>query len=121
MTLDVILYDIQKLPNGDIKTYKYSSNEYYCHSGKFKADTRRAYWNSEVRDIHVALSGVSPKTINLDRWNFYIHIVHQNLIRLWEHKLPKRWARENLRFYILKNKAMDKWLAKIKIMCCCWR
>jgi hypothetical protein len=55
------LYGIQKLANGDIKTYKYSSNEYYCHSGKFKADTRRAYWNSEVRDIQDVLSGVSPK------------------------------------------------------------
>ena len=113
-----LLYGIQKLANGDIKEYKYSSNEYYCHAGKFKADIRRAHWNTEVTDIHNALSGVSPKTIDLNRWDFYLHIVCHNLNDLWEHKLPKRWAREAFRFYRLKNAAMDKWLVKVKKKAC---
>ncbi len=54
------------------------------------------------------------KTINRVCWDYYLHIVHHNLISLCEHKLHKRWAREDLRFYILKHRAMDKWLSGVK-------
>jgi hypothetical protein len=113
-----LLYGIQKLASGGMETYKLSCNAYYTHAGKYKADKRRAHWNEEVVDVHDALSCVSPKTIDTDRWDFYLHIVHYNLNALWDHKLHKRWAREDLRFYILKNSAMDLWLSRVKTQAC---
>ena len=61
-----------------------------------------------------ALSAVTPKTADLVAFRAYLAVVAAHHAALWAHKLPPRWAREGLRFHILKHRVLDRWLAGVK-------
>ena len=109
-----LIHCVARGDNNELRVFKLTRRAYYNGTGKPRADARRAQWNTEVADAHAELGTVSPKTASLENFNAYVAVVAKHYNRLWKHRLHRRWAREDLRFYILKHRVMDRWLMGLK-------
>ena len=55
-----------------------------------------------------------PKTANLEQFFRYIQIIKNNNALVWAHKLHKKWAWMDFRYFTMKHKVMDRFLLKVQ-------
>jgi hypothetical protein len=108
------MHCVARHSNGTDVFYALSAAEFYHRSGKTRADARRATWEAPMAAVNAELSATSAKTASLAEFKSHVELVAKHHESRWRHRLPRRWAQESLRHFVLKHRAMDRWLAKVK-------
>jgi hypothetical protein len=83
-----LMHCVARRSDGTDAFYKLSAQAFYHHSGKNRADARRAKWDKRIAQVNAALSAVTPKTASLPALAAYIQVVATNHGTMWNHRLP---------------------------------
>lgn len=108
-----ILYGVERLQNGQIKTHILSRGRYYEESHINRALRRTHKWEQAIKPINDQLSQTKSKTPLIDQLIEYIQIHNQHAEQLWAHYTQKKYARNRMDVYIHKNKCLDRFFSSL--------
>ena len=109
-----LIYGVEKLPDGNIKTYKLSRHSYYNQSGMKKARIKNQKWQNEIKTEEDIFKQVSLKTTQgrvIDQFLINYYPIYD---RLWQAKTQKKWSRQRFRVYCLKRSCLDTFFNSMK-------
>jgi hypothetical protein len=112
-----LMYGVERLANGALKKHVLSRGAYYCGMGTKRAKARRDGWIARAEGVpaaHAELTTVTAKTGDAAAFGAYLTVVRAHYELLWAFKLPRKWAHEALRAFILKHRVMDRFFKSIK-------
>lgn len=109
-----LVYGVERLPEGGVKTYQLTRRAYYHGGHIFKARRHTQRWNRAIRDELDVLSAASPRTSYSATWHDYLSAVRQTYDALWGHLCRRRCGRMRLETHIYKQKTVDAFLATMK-------
>ena len=109
-----LVYAVERLPEGGVKTYTLTRRTYYHRGHISKANRHTRRWNCAIEDELQTLAGASPKTSYEARWLAYLQAVQQTYDALWAHFCRRRCGRLRLETHIFKQKTVDSFLASMK-------
>jgi len=112
------------LPDGTIKTFSLTRNQYYRDAGIFNARKQSETWNSRIKRVLERMSTVSTKGCNIDAHANFLIMYLRNRSALWNEYTKPRWARQRLRLYGGKKRVfatffnmVEKELRKVRPDC----
>jgi hypothetical protein len=108
-----LVFAVERLSDGNNRTFKLSRKEYYTSSGMNERKRRCAKWQHDIAEEETTYSLISPKTCNSQQWDNFLKNVVLVYSKLWEGKTGKKWAREKFRVYGLKRKLIDRFFQRM--------
>jgi hypothetical protein len=112
------------LPDGTIKTFSLTRNQYYRDAGIFNARKQSETWNSRIKRVLERMSTVSTKGCSIDAHANFLIMYLRNRSALWNEYTKPRWARQRLRLYGGKKRVfatffnmVEKELRKVRPDC----
>ena len=93
------------------KTTTLTRGEYKVKGRIKKLSRKTAAWKIPLRDVNSALSMTSMRTCCPHLTGAYHQVIVRNYARLWDLRCKKKRARENLAYYVEKQKVLDSFFA----------
>ena len=109
-----LMYGVEHLNNGQLKTYQLTRNAYYNQSGMTKANKQTHYWETQIKAAEDIFKQVSPKTTDGHIYDQYIRNYLSVYSELWQEKTKRKWGQRRFRTHRLKQKTLDRFFSKMK-------
>jgi len=101
----------EKRVDGSWRHHKYTRGQFYRESGTTARTQKAATWNRQLdAEARAEWDGATCKTANWTTWLAYKATYVRHFHTLWVHKMQKKWARADFRFYCLKRKSLDRFI-----------
>lgn len=108
-----LIFGVEKLETGKIKTYKLTRSRYYTEAGMKTANRKAAHWEKDIEQEELIYRKISPKITIEDVWDEFLQNYYSVYDKLWEVKTKKKWSQERFRVYCLKRKVLDKFFSSM--------
>lgn len=102
-----LIFGVEELPNGELKTYKLTRNQYYTDAGMKTFNRKAAKWEADIHEAELVFRQNSPKTTKEEVWDKFLSDYISVYDTLWKAKTTKKWGRERFKVYSLKRKTLD--------------
>eukprot|EP00960_Hanusia_phi_P059891 764319-Hanusia_phi.AAC.2 len=105
---NVLICGLEEKEDGGKKIYRYTRKQYYFESHVRKNNKKIERRNKQIENILIALTAVTKKTRNIDKFEEYlrVHLVHYDAY--WDHALQRRHSLLRMDNFIHKKKAIDR-------------
>lgn len=103
---------VGQVVDGKIVTTRFTKGRYYTDGGVRKLAKMTRRWQESLDTSE--LDKVSAKTASLERLNIHLTLLGKVYDDLWTEKTKLRWARGRFNTYVMKPKAVDKFIGEIK-------
>jgi len=106
-----------ELPDSRIVSLRLTRGRYRRESGQLRAERNTQRWQARIRASLDALTHVSSKGLSLD--NHWAHVAQYLGVReaIWAEHSNACWARQRLRLYGGKHRAMDRFFNEMHRAC----
>ena len=102
---------VGQVVNGKIVTSRFTKGRYYTEGGVRQLAKLTLRWQESLDTSE--LDKVSAKTASLERLTLHLFLLGQVYDCLWIEKTKRRWARGRFNTYVMKPKAVDKFIGEI--------
>jgi hypothetical protein len=102
---------------GRYQSLRLSRSQHLGDSGQLRARARTQKWHEGIRAPLAALSEVSPKGLDLASHEAYVALYLKVREALWAEHSKSRWARQRMRLYGGKRRAMDRFTNRLGRAC----
>jgi len=109
-----LIYGVEKMPSGKVKTYKLTKGEYYTAAGMKEATRKAKVWEAGIHQEELIYRRQSPKSSEGVVFDAFLADYASVYQKLWDVKTQKKWGRERLRVYSLKKKTLDRFFNTMK-------
>ena len=103
-----LMFGVERLPDGNVKTYKLTRNQYYTEAGMKERNKKTKYWEAQIATEEELYARHSIKTTRQTEWEKFLKDYSSVYDTLWNAKTQKKWAREAFRVYCLRNSVLDR-------------
>ena len=102
---------VGQVVDGKIVTSRFTKGRYYTEGGVRQLAKRTLHWQESLDTSE--LDKVSAKTASLERLTLHLVLLGQVYDCLWIEKTKRRWARGRFNVYVMKPKAIDKFIGQV--------
>ena len=109
-----LIFGVERLPEGNLKTYKLTRKTYYNQSGMKKAKERSARWEKMIDQEEKIFRKISLKTTQISKWVQFVRNYLRVYSVLWKEKTRKKWGQQRFRVFCLRKRTLDTFFNTMK-------